>query len=266
VGYWDEQTRTHADSLFNLNRQLARRLDIQAGQRILDAGCGVGGSSIWLARTYGVEVVGITPVASQIARARRAAEEQGVADLVTFEQQDYIATTFPSASFDVVWAIESVCHAPEKWGFFAEMRRLLRPDGRLGIADFFLTEPPRTAADEALLHRWLSGWMLPNLGTLKQFQEWAEEVGLSDTQPSDVTNQARRSVRRLYLLSCIFAPGGWLLYLLGIRSKIMQGNWRAAFLQYRALRRSLWCYGFFTAHLSAEAALLSPAQQPLEAV
>ncbi len=113
-GYWDEHTRSHNESVLNLNRRLAQELGIQPGQRILDAGCGVGGSAIWLAKTYGVEVVGITPVASQVRRARQFAREQGVADLVTFEQQDYVSTSFPAASFDVVWAIESVCHAPEK--------------------------------------------------------------------------------------------------------------------------------------------------------
>src|SRR6266568_4985056 len=60
-GYWDERTRGHGESLLNMNRVLASQIGIRTGQRILDAGCGVGGSSIWLAQTYGVEVVGITP-------------------------------------------------------------------------------------------------------------------------------------------------------------------------------------------------------------
>src|SRR6266704_4169796 len=68
-GYWDEHTRSHTQSLFAMNRVLASHLGIHSGQRILDAGCGVGGSAIWLAKTYDVEVVGITPVESQIVRA-----------------------------------------------------------------------------------------------------------------------------------------------------------------------------------------------------
>src|SRR5437588_8503425 len=109
-GYWDEHTHSHAESLLNMNRVLASHLGIRSGQRILDAGCGVGGSAIWLAKTYDVEVVGITPVAGQVARARHYAQEHRVADRVSFEQQDYTHTTFSDASFDVVWAMESLCH------------------------------------------------------------------------------------------------------------------------------------------------------------
>ena len=98
-GYWDEHTRSHAESLLNMNRVLASQIGIRPGQRILDAGCGVGGSAIWLAKTYGVEVLGITPVASQVERARRYAQEQGITDRVSFEQQDYTHTTFPRGQF-----------------------------------------------------------------------------------------------------------------------------------------------------------------------
>jgi cyclopropane fatty-acyl-phospholipid synthase-like methyltransferase len=78
-GYWDATTRTHAQSLREMNRALADRIGIQPGQRVLDAGCGVGGSALWLARKRGVEVVGVTLVASQVERARRFAEEAGLA-------------------------------------------------------------------------------------------------------------------------------------------------------------------------------------------
>lgn len=60
-GYWDEHIRSHSESLLNINRVLTNHLGIRSGQRILDAGCGVGGSTIWLAKTYQVEVVSITP-------------------------------------------------------------------------------------------------------------------------------------------------------------------------------------------------------------
>src|SRR5207244_10334107 len=67
-GYWDDRTRKHADALNRLNAALAERIGIQHGARILDAGCGVGGSAIWLAETFAARVVGITPVASQVER------------------------------------------------------------------------------------------------------------------------------------------------------------------------------------------------------
>src|SRR5262249_58415583 len=106
------------------------------------AGCGVGGSAVWLARTHAVEVVGVTLVASQVVRARRFAETSGVTGRVTFEQQDYTHTTFPDGTFDVVWAMESICHAPEKGLFVQEARRLLKPGGRLGVVEYMRVYRP----------------------------------------------------------------------------------------------------------------------------
>src|SRR6478672_3022808 len=78
-GYNDASTRGHADALLNMNRVLADRAGIQPDARVLDAGCGVGGSSIWLAQARGAFVVGITPVASQVARARDFAAAHNLA-------------------------------------------------------------------------------------------------------------------------------------------------------------------------------------------
>src|ERR1700682_4558033 len=200
-GYWEKHTRSHAQSLLAMNRVLANHLGIRSGQRILDAGCGVGGSAIWLAKTYDVQVVGITPVASQVARAHRYAQEQGVADQVSFEQQDYTHTAFPDASFDVVWAMESLCHAPDKRFVLAEARRLLRPAGRIGMVEYMRTRRPHASAGEALLHSWLSGWAIPDIATAAEWLAWTQDVGLHNVQLVDLTPNVRPSLRRLYWLA-----------------------------------------------------------------
>src|SRR5215203_2954382 len=106
-GYYYEKTRHHAEALVNMNRELATRAGLQGGDRVLDAGCGVGGSTIWLARELGTRVVGVNVVPGDVERGRGYARRRNVADLVTFELQDMTRTNFPDESFDVVWAIES---------------------------------------------------------------------------------------------------------------------------------------------------------------
>src|SRR3989338_3874518 len=59
-GYWEKDTKTLDEALLNTNRFMAKIGKINAKMKILDAGCGVGGSSIWLAKNYGAEVTGIT--------------------------------------------------------------------------------------------------------------------------------------------------------------------------------------------------------------
>jgi tocopherol O-methyltransferase len=246
-GYWDATTRTHRQALNNLNATLAQRIGIRRGQCILDAGCGVGGSAIWLAKTFGVEVVGITPVLSQVERAQRFARKHQVSNLVSFRQADYGQTSFPNASFDVVWAVESVCHAADKRAFYAEASRLLRPGGRLGMVEYMRSARPMPPRDEALLHRWLSGWAIPDLATREEHQHWAIASGFVDCELADITPQVRRSLRRLHRIASAAWPSALLARVIRLRSEAQHGNIVGARVQYRALNRALWLDGIFTA-------------------
>ena len=150
-GYEDAKRVSHAASLVATNRALADLANIQSGERVLDAGCGIGGSSLWLAAELGATVFGITPVRTQVKLANAAANARQLCDLVKFKQADYAATGFPDASFDVVWALESLCHAEEKISFYHESARILRPGGRLVIAEYLRTERQLSPTNEELL-------------------------------------------------------------------------------------------------------------------
>ena len=246
-GYTDTTTRGHADALLNMNRELADRAGIQPGARVLDAGCGVGGSSMWLAQARGAIVVGITPVASQVARARRFAATRKLGDQITFEQADYTNTPFPDASFDVVWALESLCHAPDKSAFYREAARLLRPGGRLVLAEYIRAARPLSAGGELLLHQWLEGWAIPDLDTRAEHVARAAAAGLADARIDDITAHTRPSLRRLYQLTRWAYPLAVTGRAVGIRSAIQHGNVIGSLRQYQVLERGLWFYSILSA-------------------
>lgn len=248
-GYWDTDTHSHAEALNRMNAALATRIGIPWGARILDAGCGVGGSAIWLTKTYGAEVVGITPVQSQVDRANRFTREQGLADNVRFAVADYTDTSLEAGSFDVVWAMESVCHAADKASFYREARRLLRPGGRLGIVEYVRSARPLPAGGEALLHSWLSGWAIPDLATAEEHRAAAAASGFAEIVLDDITPNVRPSLARLSRMAIAAWPAEATLRRLGLRSQAQHGNWRGARDQFRALRRDLW----FDAILAATA-------------
>ena len=125
-------------------------------------------------------MVGITPVASQVARARRYAALRGLSERAAFEQADYTGTPFPDASFDVVWALESLCHAVEKAAFYQEAARLLRPGGRLVVAEYIRAERPLRAPGERLLHEWLDGWAIGDLDTRDEHERHAAAAGFAE--------------------------------------------------------------------------------------
>src|SRR6185503_975057 len=113
-GYWDEKVKTFPQSLIRMNEVMAEAANIKASDMILDAGCGIGGSSIFLAEKIGCDVIGISLSERQINHARSLVQEKKVEGKVEFEVMNYCATSFPDKSFDVLWGCESICYADDK--------------------------------------------------------------------------------------------------------------------------------------------------------
>jgi tocopherol O-methyltransferase len=246
-GYTDERTRGHTDALTNMNRVLADRVDIQPGERVLDAGCGVGGSSLWLARERGARCVGITLAPRQVAMARHYAARRGLSGSVQFQVADFTATPFPAGSFDVVWAIESLCHAADKAAFYREAARLLRPGGRVVVADFIRVARPLDPVGERLLREWLSGWAVPDIDTSGEHLDHLAAAGFAGIRLDDATAHTRPSLRRLYRMAYWTYPLAVLGRVTGIRSPVQHGNVIASLRQYQALCHGAWFYGILSA-------------------
>jgi tocopherol O-methyltransferase len=246
-GYWGRGVRGHAQSLIAMNRLMADAAKVTPGDLVLDAGCGVGGSAIWLAKELQTRVIGITPVVDQVDKARRFARHHGVEALVTFDAQDYCSPKLPAAHFDVVWAQESVCHAYDKEAFVATAHRVLKPGGRLVMTEYLRPRRPQAGAGERTLHRWLSGWAIPDLATADEFEGWLLTAGFREVQVKDITADVRPSLRRLYVMTTLLYPGAASLRALRLRSSVQHGNLVAARTQWTALQRGLWLYSLITA-------------------
>ncbi|KAL8257812.1 hypothetical protein R6Q59_029853 [Mikania micrantha] len=87
---------------------------VKKAKSIVDVGCGIGGSSRYLARKYGAECHGITLSPVQAERAQALAAAQGLADKVSFQVADALDQPFPDGKFDLVWSMESGEHMPDK--------------------------------------------------------------------------------------------------------------------------------------------------------
>ena len=153
-GFEQPGTHRHAASLLALNHVMAEHAGLRPGQRVLDAGCGVGGTAMWLAEVYSADVVGINVVENHVERARRYARDRRLGARVRFEVADYTSTPFDPESFDVVWAQESACHAPDKAALAAEAHRLLRSGGRLVMAEYVTVPGAGRGAESPDLRAW----------------------------------------------------------------------------------------------------------------
>lgn len=228
--------------------------------QVLDAGCGVGGSGIWLARNAPCRCVGITLVEHQTrlakgfaARAGVAAQGEALSTAATaphipcarFAAMDFTAPGFKPGSFDVVWALESFDHAPDKRAWVREMSALLKPGGRLVIGDGFREERRLAPGEEAVYKRFLAGWAVPHLCTTREIEAWAAEAGLEKIHGEDISADVMPHARAIFRFGLLFIPIRWLLLKVGLTSPEKMGNAVATYYQYLTFKRGDWTYRIF---------------------
>lgn len=144
LGYYDEAERARGykkknfiQAKYDFIDRMATwgQLDSLKPAKILDVGCGIGGTSRYLAKKFGTDtsVTGITLSQAQVDRATALAAERGITN-AKFQVMDALDTKFEDNTFDVVWACESGEHMPDKKKYVEEMARVLKPGGRIVIA------------------------------------------------------------------------------------------------------------------------------------
>jgi len=120
-----------------LTDRLAHLAGVRPEDRVVDVACGRGTSAIHLTRTRDCQVLGVEYSVPQVALARKAAEDARSAG-ATFVQGDAESLPLADACADVVMCECSLCLFPNKAAALCEMRRVLRPGGRLALADLVL--------------------------------------------------------------------------------------------------------------------------------
>lgn len=215
---------------------------IKEGETVLDAGCGVGGSSLWLAAKRNCIVTGISLSETQVRKATAYAQKAELANQVRFEQKDYLNTGYQSNSFDVVWAIESVCHANDKKEFLQEAFRVLKKGGRLIVADFFKTKDLNEKEDEAV-KAWAHGWAVNDFATAESFHQQLTETGFYNIEIQDATEAIMPSAKRLYRSYFIGKPAAFIYRLFKNKvTSLAKNNVETAYQQYKTLKKGLWKY------------------------
>ncbi|MCX6816344.1 MAG: class I SAM-dependent methyltransferase [Candidatus Beckwithbacteria bacterium] len=192
-GFWNQNTHSLYQAALNENQAIIDLAKIKKGERVLDAGCGVGSTAIYIAEKTGAWVTGISITPIQIKFAKKHPR-------TNFQVQDYTHTNFPDNYFDVVYGIESICYATPKSSFLKEAYRILKPGGRLLIADGYLTKHPNTQKQKQLVEDWQKSFSLKKLDTTK---EMSQQIGLAGFKKIRVTtklNAVKPTVEHFYQL------------------------------------------------------------------
>jgi cyclopropane fatty-acyl-phospholipid synthase-like methyltransferase len=246
-GFWIDGTHRLRDALLQQNQAIAKKLSVTSSDVVLEAGCGTGGTTVWLAMRHGLRAVGITLSAMQARRARAIARKHGVAHLASFAVMDFSETAFPDGSFTRIFASESVCYAERKSDFLAEASRLLKGGGRLVVTDGFRHARENTDQERKQLIEWCDGWAVPALATVEEFRDALHGAGFRNVEFVDETAYIMPSARRIYLRGLLAYPLAIVLARMGIVTPVQVGHVRASIRQYALLNARVGRYGTFVA-------------------
>jgi len=119
----------------NATVRLAQLARVSGSEAVLDVGCGIGGPSRFLAKEFGCRVTGLDLTAEFIEVANMLARRTGLAGKVTYHRGDALDLPFADASFDLAWSQNAAMNIADRDRLYAEMRRVLKPNGRLAIQD-----------------------------------------------------------------------------------------------------------------------------------
>lgn len=157
-------------------RLCAEAAGLRDGERVLDAGCGVGGPAEALLEGWPgltLDAVTLSPVQVELARARLAR----FGDRARVHRADFHALPFPDASFDVVFYFEVTGYSPDPLALYHEARRVLRPGGRVYVKDVFRAEGAVGAEADAAMAAFDALWCCARTGTLAEAAEAATRAG-----------------------------------------------------------------------------------------
>ncbi|MFJ6294308.1 SAM-dependent methyltransferase [Streptomyces griseoviridis] len=192
VGYWDDEAddspmRAATDRLTDL---VAERVAPAAGQHLIDVGCGHGSTAARIVAHHAVRITGVSVSDYQVGLANSRPLPADLPGQATFQLADAMELPFPDGSFDGAYAIESLMHMKDKRAALGHLARVLRPGGRLVIAEHHL-EGDLDAEEAARMADSYAFFKIEL--TTDRYGALLSEAGLKIVDHTDITDNVRRS-------------------------------------------------------------------------
>ena len=188
-GYWLRGDESKETAQIQLIDHLAQLADIKTGSRILDIGCGFGGTSLYLAKKYGASVTGITISPVQVRMAKEAAAKTNVD--ASFLLMDAEEMRFEQP-FDVLWSVESISHYHDPRKFFASAVKFLKPGCCFALTDWFQKENLSAATKKKFIAPIEKGMMVELRG-MNDYSDFLVSSGLQIIHRQDLTLNCAKS-------------------------------------------------------------------------
>ena len=191
-GLWDGDESAYIAQC-NLTDTLADLASISASDKIVDIGCGMGGSSIRLAKMRGCDVTGVTLSPVQRHWATMSSKINRVGERTRFLAEDAEKVVFDDDCFDVMWSVECTEHLFDKRDFFRKAYDWLRPGGRMAICVWFEGEDTTRDDHRKQCENVCERFVCPSLATRDDYVSWMTEHSMRIVHNVDWTDRVTRT-------------------------------------------------------------------------
>ncbi len=188
-GYWIRGDESKETAQIQLIEHLAQLANLKTGSRILDIGCGFGGTSLHLAKRYGARTTGITISPVQVQMAKEAAAKMNLDSSFLLMDAEDMQFAQP---FDLLWSVESISHYHDPRRFFASAVKFLKPGGSFALTDWFRKEN-LSPADKKKFIEPIEEGMMVELHEMNDYNDFLVSSGLEVMHRQDLTLHCAKS-------------------------------------------------------------------------
>jgi tocopherol O-methyltransferase len=240
-GYFEHSSELPLAAQEKLIEKLIHLLTISPQNKILDVGCGMGGSSLYLAKKFNAQITGISLSQRQVDMATEAAKQEKLRGL-TFKVEDALSlASFPDNEFDVVWSLESCEQFYDKELFIQQAFRVLKPGGDLMLATWCSGAEEYEGLEAKKYQKLCTAFQLPYMPTINRYVQILQRCGFAVMQNLNWSSQVKKSwdmgLTRLnaYSLVKIFKISGWRGVLFARNAKLMKYGFEDGMIEYGVL-------------------------------
>lgn len=192
IGYQGNNPEINESASKLMERKIIREADIDDRQQILDAGCGTGTLAFEIANLYpNTKVYGVDLLKEHLEIAGRYTTSF---PNVFFSRQDYLNLDFRDSFFDRVLFCESLVHSQDKNKLLTEAHRILKPGGKIVIADVFMLKDNLTEKEKLDLSNFSEETGIPNFENLYIFIQQLQQLGFKNLALQDLTNSISSTI------------------------------------------------------------------------
>lgn len=192
TGYRDKNSEAKESASKLMERKMISAANIRDGQQILDAGCGTGTLTFEIASSCpNTKVYGIDILEEHLEIAGKHKENS---HNVLFSKQDYLNLAFEDNSFDRIFFCESLVHAQDKNQLLSEVRRVLKPEGKIVVADIFMLDDNLTEKEKIDLSDFSKETGIPNFENLHSFIQKLRLLRFHNVSYQNLTNNLSTTI------------------------------------------------------------------------